>query len=92
MNLGIESETQKFKRTTSEIKKTEDKITDIDDDSVQRFINSAIESKWLPNDKSDNISIVKKLGLTSEDCLNNAGRVLFSKNKPIAVKNGSVCN
>lgn len=69
-----------------EIKKTEDKITDIDDDSVQRFINSAIEAKRLPNDKSDNISIVKKLGLTSEDCLNNAGRILFSKNKPVAVK------
>lgn len=69
-----------------ETKKSEDKITDIDDSTVRKFIEDAVASKRLPSDKSDNITIVKKLGLVNEDYLNNAGRILFSKNNPVAVK------
>ena len=73
-------------RDSFEIKKSEDKITEIDDASVRKFIERAVISKRLPDDKSDNATIVKKLGLTNGEYLNNAGRILFSKNNPVAVK------
>ena len=64
------------------------KITDVDDEILEFEVNQGYENKRLPFKYNDTKSILKKLGLLfdGKDTLNNAGNVLFSKNKPVLLK------
>lgn len=62
-------------------------IDDIDDDLLSLYIDQANEKKRIYLETQDKRIILNKLGLLyDENTLNNAGNMLFSKNKPIQFK------
>ena len=62
-------------------------IDDVDEERLKRFIANANEKHRISYDYSNKRTILKKLGLLyDDDHLNNAGNVLFSKEKPIQFK------
>lgn len=63
-----------------------DTINDIDDETVTTFKKEALNCGRLVDYKGTNVELLEKLNLISKDKLNNAGRMLFSKNKPIVLK------
>ena len=65
---------------------TEEKFDDVDEQTIQRFYRSATECGRLPDVGEDNSVLLNKMGLLNGDKLTNAGRCLFSKNKPIMLK------
>ena len=69
-----------------ENKATSETIRDIDEQSLQKFYEDAVECGRLPDIGRNSTDILAKLGLINSEHLNNAGRYLFSKNKPIVLK------
>lgn len=69
-----------------EKKVSEDRIEDIDNAAIDKFLNKAINSKRLPNENNDKRVLLKKIGLTNGEYLNNAGRILFSSHNPVTLK------
>ncbi len=63
-------------------------INDVDEELIKNKINKGYENKRIPFEYDDVKNILKKFGLLSKnnDTINNAGNVLFSKNKPILLK------
>lgn len=63
-------------------------IEDVDDNLLYSFYEKAIDSKRISNCKFEKINVLTKLNLLSNDKkhLNNAGKMLFSKNKPLTLK------
>ena len=62
-------------------------IHEIDEDALERFYREAVECGRMPEMSAyDKVKLLKKLGLLSGDRLTNAGRMLFSGNKPIVLK------
>ena len=63
-------------------------ISDIDDELLKKKVNKGFENKRVPFEYDNCKNILSKFGLVSEDknTVNNAGNVLYSKNKPILLK------
>ena len=65
-----------------------EKVSDIDERLLMKVIADGNESGRIRYEYTDAGSILKKLGLcgSADDVLTNAGKVLFSKNKPVLLK------
>ncbi|MHB8963017.1 MAG: RNA-binding domain-containing protein [Saccharofermentanales bacterium] len=61
-------------------------ITDIDEETLKRFFTEGVSCGRLPDAPYDKDSLLKRLELTTDDYLNNAGKMLFSVNRPIVLK------
>ena len=72
--------------TNWEKKQSDCNLNDIDEETLQTFYNKAVNSGRLSTVMSDKTSLLTRLGLTAGDKLNNAGKYLFSKNKPLVLK------
>lgn len=63
-------------------------ITEVDENLIKKEVNKGFENKRIPFEYDSSKNILNKFGLLADDKnnLNNAGNVLFSKNKPILLK------
>lgn len=61
-------------------------LSEIDLETISQFYKSGIECGRLPETDYSNESLLSQLGLIKDNYLNNAGRVLFSRNKPLVLK------
>lgn len=61
-------------------------VEDIDKVTFDKFYKNAISCGRLPDFQADQETIINKLGLVNGHKLTNAGRMLFSKNKPLTLK------
>lgn len=66
-----------------ETSETED---DIDEDLLKEFVEKANKCGRINEKYSNKTEVLNKLGLMTNNHINNAGRVLFSKNKPLTLK------
>lgn len=69
-----------------ENKTSNDSINDVNKTTIKSFYDNATSCKRLPDLGEDEKFLLNKLGLSNGEMLTNAGRVLFSKNKPIVLK------
>lgn len=65
---------------------TKEIVEDIDTNLFNDFLKKANECGRIKENDEDIFSNLKKLDLITNNHLNNAGRVLFSKNKPLTLK------
>lgn len=65
---------------------SKDTVDDIDESVLMQFYEKAISCGRLPDIGHDKKTIIERLGLVNGMQLSNAGRVLFSKNKPLTLK------
>ncbi len=65
---------------------TEETIKDVDFNLFNNYLKKAFECGRIKENDNDLLSNLKKIGLITNNHLNNAGRVLFSKNKPLTLK------
>ena len=63
-----------------------DSIDDIDKATFEKFKKKALSCGRLSDLEYTNLELLKKLNLVVNGKLNNAGRLLFSKNNPIVLK------
>ncbi len=61
-------------------------VSDIDEETLHKFYLSATECGRLPDFGNDKEQLLAKLGLLNGNHLTNAGKYLFSANKPIVLK------
>ena len=61
-------------------------LNDVDEQTLHKFYLSATECGRLPDIGGDKDQLLAKLGLLNGEHLTNAGRHLFSANKPIVLK------
>ena len=61
-------------------------LSEIDSETIMWFSKSGIECGRLPEAYYSDESLLLQLGLVKDGHLNNAGRVLFSKNRPVVLK------
>ncbi len=61
-------------------------IDDVSEETLLDFYKNATSCGRLPDLDSDKSVLMEKLGILIDGHLTNAGRVLFSKNKPITLK------
>lgn len=71
---------------------TDETINDIDEDALKRFYDEATSCGRLDLGSFDKGSLLNYLSLAEGGHLNNAGRILFSKNKPITLKTAVYAN
>lgn len=69
-----------------EDKSSKESIDDVDEKVLKRFFEKAVECGRLPLLEGSTDSLLKKLGLINGKMMTNAGRLLFSKNKPLTLK------
>lgn len=69
-----------------EKKMSDHSITEIDEDTLKKFFTEGVSCGRLPDIPYDKDSLLKRLDLTTDDYLNNAGKMLFSANRPIVLK------
>ena len=69
-----------------ENKSSNETVDDVDEETLKRFYGNATSCGRLPDFGSDKNILMHKLGLANQSFLTNAGKVLFSKNKPIILK------
>ena len=69
-----------------ENKSSKEKIDDVDDKTLKSFYQNAVQCGRLPEYGYDKETILRKLGVLNGDVLSNAGRVLFSSNRPLVLK------
>jgi len=70
-----------------EEKKSKSTINDIDEETLVKYVERAKEKRRIRIQYTDAKTVLGKLGLLyDENTLNNAGEVLFSKNKPVRFK------
>lgn len=64
------------------------KLSSVDEELLKRKFNNGFDSKRIPYSYDNSKNILNKFGLLSnnKETLNNAGNVLFSKEKPILLK------
>ena len=62
--------------------------SDIDEELIKKVVNKGFENKRIPFEYDNSKNILNKFGLLydGKKTVNNAGNVLFSKNKPILLK------
>jgi Predicted transcriptional regulator containing an HTH domain and an uncharacterized domain shared with the mammalian protein Schlafen len=71
---------------------TNETMNDVDEDALKRFYDEATSCGRLDLDGFDKESLLNYLSLAEEGRLNNAGRILFSKNKPLTLKTAVYAN
>lgn len=59
---------------------------DVDEQTLEKFYRTATECGRLPDIGQDKIALLGKLGLLNGSHLTNAGKYLFSTNKPVVLK------
>lgn len=69
-----------------ENKSSSETIKDADESALKNFYKGAMESGRLPEIDFNRNHILNMLNLTNKNKLTNAGRMLFSKNKPLVLK------
>lgn len=69
-----------------EIRNSDETVKDVDELTLQRFYKEATESGRLPEIDFNPRHILVMLNLAKNDKLTNAGKMLFSKGKPIILK------
>ena len=65
---------------------SDETIDDVDEELLKSYIAKANKSGRISEEYTNSKTVLKKLGLLVGDKLNNAGKILFSKNKPIVLK------
>ena len=62
--------------------------TDVDEELLKQEVNKGFENRRIPFEYDNSSNVLNKFGLLShnKENLNNAGNLLFSKNKPILLK------
>lgn len=65
---------------------TDETIDDVDEKTIQNFVSRGIKCGRIPQQDYTNEELLSRLSLCSNRKLNNAGRILFSKNHPITLK------
>ena len=65
---------------------SDETIDDVDEELLKSYIAKANKSGRISEEYTNPKTVLKKLGLLVGDKLNNAGKILFSKNKPIVLK------
>lgn len=67
---------------------SDETIENVDEQLLKRIISAGNESGRIKYDYTDTTSILKKFGLinTKNGKINNAGRILFSSNRPVLLK------
>ncbi len=65
---------------------SDETIDDVDENLLKEYIKKANDCKRIKDAYSNKESVLKELGLITNNKLNNAGKILFSKNKPIVLK------
>lgn len=65
---------------------TDETIDDVDENLLKSFIKRANDCGRIKEEYQNKELTLKKLGLITNNKLNNAGKILFSKNKPLTLK------
>ena len=61
-------------------------IDDVDEKTLEKFYLKAVQCGRMPDNGNDKRTILSKLGVLNGDYLTNAGKYLFSFNRPIVLK------
>ena len=69
-----------------ENKSSNEMIDDVDDRTLRSFYQNAVQCGRMPEYGYDKETILRELGVLNGDVLSNAGRVLFSSNRPLVLK------
>ena len=69
-----------------ENKSSNETVDDVEEETLKRFYENATSCGRLPDFGADKNILMHKLGLVNQFLLTNAGKALFSKNKPIILK------
>lgn len=69
-----------------EKEETSEDLDGVDDELLSNYVKKANECGRIKEEYGDKKTVLQKLGLLNGVHLNNAGRILFSKNKPLALK------
>ncbi len=67
-------------------KTSDETVDDVDDKTLETFFRNAIQCNRMPDYDFDKETILSKIGVLNGDKLTNAGKYLFSRNKPIVLK------
>ena len=73
-------------RDSWEKKLTAFSIKDIDKNTVRYFRDRAVKAARIPNNRITAENLIKQIGLCADGYLNEAGDLLFGKNKPLGLK------
>lgn len=65
---------------------SEETLDDIDEDLLKEYILRANRCERIKYEYTNKLDVLKKLNLIKGDHLLNAGKILFSKNKPLTLK------
>ena len=65
---------------------TSESIDDIDEELLVKYIRKANNCGRITQEYTSKKEVLTKLGLLTNNFLNNAGRILFSKNKPLTLQ------
>lgn len=63
-----------------------ERADDVDEKTLKRFFAQAVQCGRLPEIEYDRAVLLERLNVLRSGHLTNAGRVLFSKNKPVTLK------
>ena len=69
-----------------EKEESDETIDDVDEELLKNYIIKANKCGRINEEYTNSELVLKKLGLLTNNKLNNAGKILFSKNKPIVLK------
>lgn len=69
-----------------ENKMTDETVDDVDEKTLKRFYEKAVECNRMPDLGFEKKTILSNLGVIRGNYLTNAGKMLFSKNQPIFLK------
>jgi ATP-dependent DNA helicase RecG len=69
-----------------ENKSSNETVDDVDEETLKKFYENATSCGRLPDFGTDKNILLYKLGLLNSSTLTNAGKVLFSRNKPLTLK------
>ena len=65
---------------------SDETIDDIDEDLLRDYVEKANKCGRISEEYTNAKTVLKKLGLLADNNLNNAGKILFSKNRPAVLK------
>ena len=101
MNLGMETECVEYKRSTSEMRESENRsnpwdsrssdtpVSAVDEKALRRYVERGVEAKRIPFSYTEPTDVLSRLGLLCEDgMLTNAAAVCFVPSKDIMLKMG----
>lgn len=101
MNLGMETECVEYKRSTSEMRESENRsnpwdsrnsdtpVSAVDEKALRRYVERGVEAKRIPFSYTEPTDVLSRLGLLCEDgMLANAAAVCFVPSKDIMLKMG----